>query len=78
MGEVQAQVPKDDPLMIAWEAYRATESFAVAKKWAETFEVRYCDNEVKVRHPHIDGSLWAMFVAGFKARENAPDAQNPQ
>lgn len=51
---VQAACPSDHPLMIAWSAYRATPDFANTKRWAA--------------HPeHVDGSLWAAFVAGFNA-----------
>jgi hypothetical protein len=46
--------PKGDPLMIAWAAYNATEEYANAKRWAAKPE-------------HVDGSLWAVFEAGFRA-----------
>jgi hypothetical protein len=47
-------VPDNDPLMRAWNEFKQTEEFANAKKWAS--------------HPeHLDGSLWALFDAGFRA-----------
>ena len=52
-------VPKDHPLAIAWDEYQKTEDFANAAKWA-------VDVETSVRHPHIQGSLWTMFMEGFK------------
>ena len=47
-------VPKDHPVMKAWEEYKATEEYANAKKWTRFEE-------------HVEGSLWAAFVEGFKA-----------
>lgn len=48
---VEAAVPADSPLMIAWEAYKKTPEFANTLKWAT--------------HPeHAVGSLWASFCAG--------------
>ena len=52
-------VPKDHPLMIAWTAYQATDEYANAQKWAMT--------TYEGQHPYLEGSLWAMFVAGYKA-----------
>lgn len=49
-----APVPKDDPLMIAWEAYTATDKYANTKRWA-------------IHPEHVEGSLWAAFMEGFKA-----------
>lgn len=46
--------PKDDPLMVAWANYNTTEEYANAKRWAAKPE-------------HVDGSLWAVFQAGFSA-----------
>lgn len=48
------QIRDDEPLMIAWKAYLATEDYQDAFKWAAFEE-------------HRDGSLWAAFMAGFKA-----------
>lgn len=47
-------LPKDHPLIIAWEAHRKTEEYANSKKWALT-------------NDHVDGSLWALFAAGWNA-----------
>lgn len=50
----QSPVPKDHPLMKAWEAYKATPDFGNSKQWAA--------------HPeHLLGSLWAVFNAGWNA-----------
>lgn len=50
----QTVVPKTDPLMAAWEKFQSSKDFQNAKGWAA--------------HPeHLQGSLWAMFVAGFRA-----------
>ena len=66
----QAQVPDDDPMMIAWEAYRATEEARNTFKWARHIEVAQGDalqGQIIVSHPHTTGSLWAAFVAGYQA-----------
>lgn len=55
---VMQQVAKDAPLMIAWEAYKATEEFANTKRWASQAE-------------HTEGSLWAAFMVGFNAKAHA-------
>jgi hypothetical protein len=53
--------PQNDPLMIAWAQFQATDDFQNAQRWAA--------------HPeHLQGSLWAVFMAGFKAAtERAAD-----
>jgi hypothetical protein len=49
-----APVPEDHPLMIAWNAYKATDDFANTRKWA-------------AQDQHLDGSLWAAFEQGYRA-----------
>lgn len=57
-------VPEDHPLMIAWKTYQATDDFANTKKWA-------------MHHEHVQGTLWAAFMAGFQARQvAATEARN--
>jgi hypothetical protein len=51
---VMSPVPKADPLMVAWEAYRQTDDYANTKQWA-------------IQADHTEGSLWAAFMAGFQA-----------
>lgn len=52
---------KNDPLMIAWNNYKLTPEYQNSKKWATNPD-------------HVDGSLWAVFEAGFKA---AMEASSP-
>ncbi|CAB5079585.1 hypothetical protein UFOVP143_40 [uncultured Caudovirales phage] len=53
-GEWETPVPREAPVMQAWEQYKATEDYANTRVWA--------------RHEdHVDGSLWAAFYAGFFA-----------
>lgn len=60
-----AAVPKDHPLMVAWEAYKLTEDYANTKKWAVFYE-------------HVEGSLWAAFERGWKnGGGTEPFAANP-
>ena len=47
-------VPADHPLMVAWNAHKATEAFANSKRWAADAN-------------HAEGSLWALFLAGWEA-----------
>lgn len=60
-GEPQAMIAlsTSEPVMQAWAAFKLTESFRNARHWAR-------------QEPHVDGSLWAMFLEGWHARGNAP------
>jgi hypothetical protein len=49
-----AALPADDPRMIAWDAYKATEAYANSFCWA--------GHEL-----HRSGSMWAAFLAGYEA-----------
>lgn len=56
------QLPQDHPLMKAWEAHKQTPEYASSRAWVTNQE-------------HVDGSLWALFMAGWMAaRESAVDA----
>jgi hypothetical protein len=55
MSGPMTPVAKDDPLMIAWEQYKATPEYINTRKWALYIE-------------HVDGSLWAAFMEGWKER----------
>jgi hypothetical protein len=50
---VESQVPSDHPMMIAWESYKTSEDYANTRKWAQ-------------HEQHVNGSLWAAFVEGWK------------
>ena len=56
MSDENCEVPvsKDAPVMIAWNAYKASDRYSIVKKWATYPE-------------HVDGQLWAAFYAGFSA-----------
>ena len=58
----QAPVPQDAPLMVAWNAYKASEEYANTEYWA-------------TRPEHTEDSLWAAFVAGFNAAHSPSDPQ---
>lgn len=70
---VSQPVPKDDPLMIAWEAWKASESYPNARKWATAFTTECEPNGVKITHPHLDGAFWAAFICGWNARADRGD-----
>jgi hypothetical protein len=42
----------DEPVMVAWNAYKATDDYRNSLKWCGA--------------GHAEGSLWACFLAGFK------------
>lgn len=52
MSNTMSPVPNDHPLKLAWEQFRSTEEFSNSRQWASKDE-------------HLDGSLWAAFVAGW-------------
>ncbi|KKK60531.1 hypothetical protein LCGC14_3023430 [marine sediment metagenome] len=54
-------VDKSSALWQQWIIYRGTAEYAYMREWAG-------DNQ------HVKGSLWAAFMAGFKAGEERPDA----
>ena len=57
----EAPVPKDHPLMQAWEKFNASEEYANSFSWA--------------RHEqHRQGSMWAAFMAGWEAAQT-PNAE---
>jgi len=73
-------IHNDHPLKKAWDAYRATEDYANSKGWAlqisPMVQVDDPDAERKRRHEimpfdqrerHVEGTLWAAFLAGFSA-----------
>ncbi|HEU4344033.1 MAG TPA: DUF2829 domain-containing protein [Candidatus Binatia bacterium] len=59
----ETPIPKDHPLMVAWEAYKATPDYANTRKWASHDE-------------HVDGSLWAAFSQGWFLCENQRTEEN--
>ena len=59
----QTPLPNDDPRMTAWSAYKATDEFVNTERWAK---------DTQIIHPHLDGSLWAVFVAGYEAGQKSP------
>ena len=73
----QTPLPKDHPLMKAWEEYEKTEEFKNTLYWAtknivittkETEPEANRVNPKEERERRALGSLWAAFMAGFNAR----------
>ena len=52
--DLMTDVPSTDPMMVAWESYRASANYANTRKWA-------------TKDRHVDGSLWAAFCEGWSA-----------
>ncbi len=67
-----ARVPADDPRMIAWTAYKATEEYANSFKWAVGRSVPTDPRAAEDRRTHVEGSLWAAFIEGFEAGARLP------
>lgn len=76
----QAPCPEDHPLRKAWDAYKATWAFENSKGWAmqiapmvqagapdadhwRRFEIMPFEQ----REHHVEGSLWAAFMEGYRA-----------
>ena len=51
----QTPVSQGDPLWEAWLLYEKSESYRNTRKWA-------------LHDQHVDGSLWAAFMAGWLRR----------
>jgi len=54
-NKAMTPVADDDPIMIAWKKYQATDDFANTSQWA-------------TNPKHLQGSLWAVFLSGWNAR----------
>lgn len=52
-------LPKDHPIMIAWEKYKSSDAYANSFRWAE-------------HEQHREGSMWAAFLAGYDAYYSTP------
>ena len=58
------QLPKDHPLVLAWRKVEQGEEYRNALEWA-----------AKTTDPNsaaLSGSLWSMFVEGWRARAGTP------
>lgn len=62
----QTPIREDDPRKQAWDAYTQTDEFKNSERWA-----KYCQ-VLEVQHPHLTGSLWAVFIKGFEAATATP------
>lgn len=49
-------ISKDDPIYMEWEKYKETNEYKNARKWAS--------------YGHVDGSLWASFIEGYRRAQN--------
>ena len=59
----QTEIPLSHPMRKMWEEYKASSDYASTRKWAG-YDM------------HVDGSLWAAFVAGWNSR-NAHEYTQP-
>ena len=61
---VMKALPENDPIMISWNKYKATDQFANTKKWA-------------VYPEHVEGSLWAAYLQGRNDALSGLEASAP-
>lgn len=78
-----AGCPSDSDLMKAWKAHQDTDAYRNSRHWALTIapmvqagdpegeRKRYGLMPVEQRERHIEGSLWAAFLAGWNAAGGA-------
>jgi hypothetical protein len=81
------QVPPDNALMKAWNAYQETDDFKNSLIWAtvtrytdagnQNFVVDEAANQISdfQREQHAKGSLWAAFMAGFNVTHFGPSRE---
>ena len=55
-ADAMTKLPDDSPILIAFNQYKATQSYENTKKWALYPE-------------HVEGSLWAAFMEGWELCE---------
>lgn len=65
MIPTESPVPAGAPVLMAWEAYKATPEYANTRKWA-------------AHEAHVDGSLWAAFYQGFMAGRRVEEIRSGQ
>lgn len=58
----ESKLSDDHPLMLAWNAYKATGSYENSFRWA-------------AEETHRAGSMWAAFMAGWIAAMKARDEE---
>lgn len=51
---IETQVSENNPMLIAWNKYKASDEYQNSRNWAKHEE-------------HVDGSMWASFVIGWNA-----------
>lgn len=54
----EEKLPDNDPRIIAWKNFKSTHKYKDARYWVVSGE------------SHIEGSLWAVFLAGYEAAKS--------
>lgn len=62
-----AAVPDDHPLMVAWKKHIATPGYQNSKRWARIGNAE-----------NLEGSLWALFMAGWEACQEGTQIEKPE
>lgn len=66
-------LPKDHPMMKAWDEFCATDEFKNALRWA--VETQYDDGrpiDAIQREQHAKGAMWQAFTRGMECHASAP------
>lgn len=77
----EAPVAKDNPMMIAWAAYKATDEYRNSHSWAVRYIPEDDESELEriraaganpwtrdMKVKAVEGSLWAAFTNGYQAK----------
>ena len=64
-------LPENDPMMLAWKDHKATEDYENSVRWAQnlgavTITPGPHGTVLTADHPHLEGSLWGLFIAGYE------------
>lgn len=63
----QRMVGPNEPVMVAWKRFQATEEYANAMRWG-------CE-PTDTKLGHLEGAIWAAFSMGFAARAGALETE---
>ena len=67
-GQAMRALRDDEPLMIAWKTWQGSTDWSNARKWGAAATIAGDEvGNLKISHPHLEGSLWGAFMAGWKS-----------
>lgn len=76
MTDAMRPIQKDEPLMKAYEEWKASPHYTSTLTWAKHFAIQpNQDGSLTVSHQHTEGSLWGAFMMGWKAAGGKIDSR---